>query len=149
METWWIDKHVFGMLKKLRKYTWLLKNCLTKIASLFIVAHLHELKYILLAVIRREPMLTPWSTTRCTYNGLMSIRTWPWSNGRRCDESCFLITWMSGCLWVTSPGKRWHQDALWAGGGSVMLWALFWILVDVTWTSTTYPKHVTQTKYNP
>ena len=65
----------------------------------------------------RVPMLIPF-TAESTINGHVSIRTGPWSNGRRWpglrNLVFFYITWMARCMSVLSwgtHGTRLHHSA--------------------------------------
>ena len=64
-------------------------------------------------------MLTP-STAESAYNGHVSVRTGPRSNGKRWPglmyHISFYITWMAGCVCVTYLENTWHQHALWEEG---------------------------------
>ncbi len=96
----------------------------------------------------------PWwllSTAEIAYNGHMSIRPGPWSNGRRllCLKSCFLLDQVDGYACALFTWARDGQGCImWrkhVGGCSSLLWAVLCcqtlgpgIHVEVILTCTTY-----------
>ena len=94
----------------------------------------------------RVLMLTPVHHQECL-QWAWNSRTGPWNNGRRwpglMNHVFFYNMWLAKCVCVMAAGCTVGRRQ--AGGGSVMLWAIFcWetlgpgIHVDVTWTRTTY-----------
>ncbi|MCI4385481.1 hypothetical protein PGIGA_G00050990 [Pangasianodon gigas] len=90
------------------------------------------------------------STTESSYNGHVSFRTGPWKKVAWSDESRFLLHHLDSRVCVHRlPGEEMAPGCTMgrrqAGGGSVMLYAMFcWetsgpgLHVDVTLTRTTY-----------
>ncbi len=65
---------------------------------------------------RLERQSLPLFITESAYNGLLSIRPGPRSNGTKrsvlMSHVFVYIMWIAGCMCVVYLGKRWHYDPL-------------------------------------